>query len=47
VQASIDRARAAAEQNAKITVVQLAAPHDAMITHPDDSARILHEATVA
>ena len=27
-------------------VVRLHAPHDAMITHPDESTRILHEATL-
>jgi pimeloyl-ACP methyl ester carboxylesterase len=43
---SIDRAHDAAMQRANVTVVRLHAPHDAMITHPDESARILHEATI-
>jgi pimeloyl-ACP methyl ester carboxylesterase len=43
---SIDRAYAAAQARSNVRVVQLHAPHDAMITHPDESARILHQATV-
>jgi pimeloyl-ACP methyl ester carboxylesterase len=43
---SVDRAREAAKESANVKVVSLHAPHDAMITHPDESTRILHEATL-
>ena len=39
---SIDRAHAAVKENPRITIVPLHAPHDAMITHPVQSAEILH-----
>ena len=41
---SIDRAYEAAQARSNVHVVQLDAPHDAMLTHPDESARILHAA---
>jgi pimeloyl-ACP methyl ester carboxylesterase len=44
---SMDRAYEAARARSNVHVVQLDAPHDAMITHPEESARILHEATLA
>jgi pimeloyl-ACP methyl ester carboxylesterase len=43
---SIDRAHEAAKRRENVKVVRLHAPHDAMITHPEESTRILHEATL-
>ena len=43
---SVDRAHEAAKVRANVNVVRLHAPHDAMITHPEESTRILHEATL-
>lgn len=43
---SIDRAYAAEKESPNVKVVRLHAPHDAMITHPDETARILHTATI-
>jgi pimeloyl-ACP methyl ester carboxylesterase len=42
---SVDRAYVAAKERSNVTIVQLHAPHDAMLTHPDETTRILHDAT--
>ncbi|MDT3442232.1 MULTISPECIES: alpha/beta fold hydrolase [unclassified Pseudofrankia] len=43
---SHERARAAAAVNPSVQVVTVAGPHDAMITHPIESADLLHRASV-